>query len=54
MEVFRYLVGALTRNWGLKILSLALAIVIYHSMKPTGNGSLTSKDNDRHFFQEHR
>lgn len=52
MEVLRYLVGALTRNWGLKLLALALAVVIYHSMKPAGNGSRTTQDNDRHFFQE--
>ena len=54
MEVLRYLVGALTRNWGLKLLSLALAVVIYHSMKPAGNSSRTTKDNDRYFFTEQR
>lgn len=54
MEVLRYLGGALTRNWGLKLLALALAIVIYHSMKPAGEDSRTTNDNDRHFFQEKR
>lgn len=29
------LIGAVTRNWGLKILSLLLAILIYHTLKPT-------------------
>ena len=36
-------------NWGLKLLALILAIVIYHSLKdesaPNSNG------NDRSFFQ---
>lgn len=54
MEVFRYLTEALTRNWGLKLLALALAIVIYHSMKPAGNGSRTHTENDRSFFQDPR
>lgn len=54
MEVLRYLVGALTRNWGLKLLALALAVVIYHSMKPAGNGPRTTEHNDRYFFHEQR
>ena len=54
MEAFRYLAAALTRNWGLKLLARALAIVIYHSMKPAGNASRTHTDNDRNFFQDHR
>lgn len=55
MEVFRFLIGALTRNWGLKILALALAVVIYHTMKPAekSRGS-NNKNNDRNFFQESR
>ena len=36
-------------NWGLKLLALILAIVIYHSLK---NESVqTSNGNDRSFFQ---
>lgn len=55
MEVLRFLVGALTRNWGLKLLALALAIVIYHSMKPAGKQSRAHDyGNDRNFFQENR
>ena len=54
MEVFRYLAEALTRNWGLKLLALALAIVIYHSMKPADKGSRTHTENDRSFFQNPR
>ena len=54
MEVLRYLKEALTRNWGLKLLALALAIVIYHTMKPADNGHRTDKDNDRNFFQDRR
>jgi len=53
MEILRYAVEALTRDWGLKLLALALAIVIYHTMKPAEN-SRTRKVNDRSFFQEQR
>ena len=53
MEVVHFLIGALTRNWGLKILALALAVVIYHTMKPAEN-SRTHQDHDRNFFQESR
>ena len=37
-------------NWGLKLLALVLAIVIYHMLKtqPAGNGP---EDHDRSFFQ---
>ena len=35
-------------NWGLKLLALVLAIVIYHSLK---NESVrTGHENDRHLF----
>jgi len=30
----RRVAGLFTRNWGLKLLSLALAIIIYHVLKP--------------------
>lgn len=52
METLHYLKEALTRNWSLKLLALALAIVIYHSMKPAGNGSRSTLHNDRIPFQE--
>ncbi len=36
---------ALTKNWGLKLLSLALALIIYHSLKPRGtNGPQPNGD----------
>ena len=40
-------------NWGLKLLALILAIVIYHSLK---NESVQNRTNghDRPFFQQHR
>ena len=50
MEIFRYLVEALTKNWGLKLLALGLAIVIYHTMKPAGDRQHDS-NHDRTFFQ---
>ena len=36
-------------NWGLKILALILAIVIYHSLK--NESTRNSNGNDRSFFQ---
>ena len=37
-------------NWGLKLLALILAIVIYHSLKNESSQSINS-NNDRSFFQ---
>ena len=53
MEILRYALAALTRNWGLKLLALALAVIIYHSMKPA-DGSRGGKQHDRHLLQEKR
>lgn len=39
------------RNWGLKLLALALAIVIYHAMKPESIGK--ASHHDQSFFQSH-
>ena len=36
-------------NWGLKLLALILAIVIYHSLK--NESSQTNAGNDRSLFQ---
>ena len=36
-------------NWGLKLLALILAIVIYHSLK--NESSQSNNGNDRSFFQ---
>ena len=36
-------------NWGLKLLALILAIVIYHSLK--NESSQTNAGNDRSIFQ---
>lgn len=30
----------LTENWGLKLLSLILAVLIYHTLKPAGEAAL--------------
>ena len=35
-------------NWGLKLLALVLAIVLYHALK---NQSVQNGNNDRSFFQ---
>lgn len=44
------LMRLVTDNWGLKLLALALAIVIYHSLKPTDGRRLDN--NDRNLFQK--
>ena len=36
-------------NWGLKLLALILAIIIYHSLK--NESAQNSNGNDRPFFQ---
>lgn len=33
-EFFSRLAGVFTKNWGLKLLALALAVLIYHTLKP--------------------
>ena len=40
-------------NWGLKLLALILAIVIYHSLKNESAQNTTHNGNDRPFFQHH-
>jgi len=46
---FRRALGALTNNWGLKLLALLLALIIYHSLRhESGRQRL---DDDRQFFQ---
>ncbi len=47
--VFRRLLSMLTRNWGLKLLSLALAIIVYHSLKP--GSDFSHESNERYIFQ---
>jgi len=49
-NLFSNLVGLFTRNWGLKLLALALAIVIYHALKPA-EGTRQKNNNDRTLFQ---
>jgi len=49
--LFRRLVAAVVGNWGLKLLALALAIIVYHSLKTkTGRGP-AKEGNDRHILQ---
>lgn len=42
--------GFVTRNWWLKVLSLILAIVVYHSLK-TDSTTDSTDHHDRHLFQ---
>ena len=47
--VFRQALSLLTHNWGLKLLSLVLAITIYHSLKP--GTDFSHESNERYIFQ---
>lgn len=47
---FRRALGALTNNWGLKLLALLLALIIYHSLRQETVRPKVD-DNDRQFFQ---
>ncbi|MBR1920523.1 MAG: hypothetical protein IJ829_00810 [Kiritimatiellae bacterium] len=45
----KWLLAAFTNNWGLKLLALALAVIIYHSLK---SGRVSPQiDHDRNIFQ---
>jgi len=46
--IFSRAASLLTHNWGLKLLALVLAIIVYHTLK-TGS-SKTIDSNDRHIF----
>lgn len=50
--MLRRLFSVLTHNWGLKLLALVLAIIVYHSLKP--DIGFTQESNDRHIFQPDR
>lgn len=44
-NILRFLFG----NWGLKLLALVLALIIYHSL----SDSRQNQTNDRTFFKKH-
>ena len=46
--VFRRAWATLTHNWGLKLLALVLAIIVYYSLKP----DFYQDSNDRQLFQQ--
>lgn len=46
---FKRFVGLFTRNWGLKLLSLILAILVYYALKP--DYDYFQDRNERHIFQ---
>lgn len=45
--IFRRTLSKLTRNWGLKLLALIMAIIVYYSLKP----DFHQDTNDRQLFQ---
>ena len=42
--ILRRAAELVTRNWGLKLLSLTLAVVIYHTLKPAGGRTTVAAD----------
>ena len=48
--LFHRLRAFLTHNWGLRLLSLALAIIVYYSLKSGISGD-NHTNNDRKLFQ---
>ena len=50
MSFLREALKLVTENWGLKLLALLLAIILYHSLK-TGDGYYYHTDNDKQLFQ---
>ncbi len=46
-NLLRAFIGLFTRNWGLKLIALLLAILIYHALKPTSQHP--SQHHDRQF-----
>lgn len=46
---FSRIISVVTHNWWLKLLSLILAIVVYHSLKT--DTDYVQNPNERHLFQ---
>ncbi|GEM_PF-1124712 len=49
-SVLAALGGALTRNWGLKLVALVLAIVIYYVLAPASLDRESHRNDDTHFI----
>lgn len=41
----------LTDNWGLKVMSLLLALIIYHSMKSEDSRPRTDNDRKQYYYR---
>lgn len=55
ISFFRRIVALATDNWGLKLLALLLAVVIYYSMKPSDGALQKTKferTDERSTFQQ--
>ncbi len=50
-SLLRRALSPLTKNWGLKLLSLVIAIIIYHSLKQ--GSDFSHETNERYIFQNH-
>lgn len=48
---FSRFAGLFTHNWGLKLLALALAMLIYHTLKPRQTSWSAQEIHDRTFNQ---
>jgi len=48
---FRAALRLLTDNWGLKLLALLLAIIIYHSMRSEDSRPRTDNDRKQYYYR---
>jgi len=48
---FRSALKLLTDNWGLKLLSLLLALIVYHSMKSEDARPHTDNDRKQYYYR---
>ena len=51
ISFLRFVLKLLTDNWGLKLLALLLAIIIYHSMKSEDVRLHTDNDGKQYYYR---
>lgn len=51
VRFFRSVLKLLTDNWGLKVMSLLLALIIYHSMKSEDSRPRTDNDRKQYYYR---
>jgi hypothetical protein len=51
VEFFRSALKLLTDNWGLKLLALLLALIIYHTMKSEDSRQHSENDRQQYYYR---